>query len=420
MSPISSLFYQFPQNKLKMVGVTGTDGKSSTVSLVSQLLDLANHLAGFISTVEFKAGKDIYPNPYRQSTPEAVELYSILKQILEAKSDYAVIEATSHALSPINNRLGDICFDAAIFTNVTQEHLEFHKTVKQYRKDKTNLFAQLKEDGLGVVNADDPHYKLFVKATSAKVYSYSFKKHLFKKVDCFIKIKELAPTKSSFQIFYMGNRYDAQINLPSKCNIANVVAAWLTTINLLKLEHNQIIDLTNKLPLLKPINGRMNSIPNNLGYNLIVDYAHTPGAFKQLLPAIKKQAKAKVIALFGSGGERDTKKRPIQGAIADKYCDIVILTDEDPRLEDSMTIIEQIAKGCKKTKRSNNLHLIPNREEAIYFAINIAQPNDTILFLGKGHESCIISKNNRIPWNEIRVVKEAIKKKENALKIKIN
>lgn len=411
MSLVASSFYGEPQKKLHVVGVTGTDGKSSTVSLVSQLLDLAGATSGFISTVEFKAGNEIYPNPYRQSTPEAVELYQILKQIMESKSDYAVIEATSHALSPKNNRLGDIQFDAAIFTNVTQEHLEFHKTLKQYRKDKSQLFKQIKVGGFGVVNGDDKNHKLFVKATKEKVISYSLNRRNFKKVDCQVRVEKLLATSSSFTIDYNGESYKATIKLPSKFNIANTVAAYLTVINLLKLNHDQIKELTKKLTLLKPINGRMNTIDNDLDLNLIIDYAHTPGAFKQLFPSIKKQTEGQIISLFGSGGERDTKKRPIQGAIADKYSNIIILTDEDPRLEDSMEIINQIAKGCKKAKKRNQLYLIPNRKEAIEFALTIAQPKDTILFLGKGHESCIITKEGKRPWSEHQVVKEALTKR---------
>lgn len=428
MSRFCSAFYGHPQDSLKMIGVTGTDGKSSTVSLISQLLDLCGKKSGYLSTVAFKAGNKIYPNPYRQSTPEPVELYEILAKMKKEGTQYAVIEATSHALSPLNNRLGDIQFDAAVFTNVTQEHLEFHKTLEQYRKDKSELFRLIKKGGFGVVNANDPYHQLFMNATSEKVIRYGIEK---KEAECCLSDITTAPTGSHFTIHYNNKSYPATIPLPGLFNIENSVAAWLCVYHLLSTSSKPVCkriaplpfksdlqaqELTQKLSLVQPIKGRMNVVPHQNDFSIIIDYAHTPGAFEKLFPAMRKETKGDLIALFGSGGERDTEKRSKQGVIADLYCDRIYLTNEDPRLEDPLKILNDIAEGCPKTKKRGTLFLIPDRKEAIFQAILEAKSNDTLLFLGKGHESCIITAEGKIPWDEREIILEAIAEREKRTK----
>lgn len=426
MSRFCCEFYKRPQDSLKIIGVTGTDGKSSTVSLISQLLELAGKKSGYLSTVAFKAGNKIYPNPYRQSTPEPVELYEILAKMKKKGTQYAVIEATSHALSPINNRLGDIRFDVAVFTNVTQEHLEFHKTLDQYRKDKSELFRLIKEGGFGVVNANDPHHQLFMKATKEAVIRYGIETE---SADCKIKDITTGPAGSHFTIHYQKNSYKAAVPLPGLFNIENSIAAWLSVYHLLG-DHPQFHQsrlpqsekkrlktiqwakkLTSLLNEVKPIQGRMNLISHPYDFSIIIDYAHTPGAFEKLFPTMKKETKGRLIALFGSGGERDVEKRSKQGAIADRYCDQIYLTNEDPRLENPMKILEDIAAGCPNAAQKGTLFLIPDRKQAIFKAVCEAKRNDTLLFLGKGHEACIITAEGKIPWDEKQITSDALEER---------
>ncbi len=405
LSYFACAFYQYPSHTLTTIGVTGTDGKSSTVSLISQLLELLGKKAGYLSTVAFKAGEKIYPNPLRQSTPEAPELQEILAKMRDWGSQYAVIETTSHGLSPKNNRLGGVEFDVALLTNVTQEHLEFHGTVEQYRKDKSELFAKIKSSGFGIINANDPHKQLFIDATKRPVYQYGINNKL---ATCNIEIIEETPSGSKFNLHFNNEIIQTEIKLPGVFNIENATAAFLTVYYLLREEGISTSKIADKLAELQPIAGRMNSVRHTGGFAAIIDYAHTPGSFEKLLPSMKAQTKGNLIVVFGSAGERDTTKRPIQGKIADDNADIIILTDEDPRLENPLAIINDIAKGCPQAEKSNQLFKIENRQEAIKKAISIAKPEDTILFLGKGHESCIFYADGKRPWNEQAVVEEAL------------
>lgn len=411
LSPFAASFYGYPARSLKVIGVTGTDGKSSTVALIHQLLELSGKRAGYLSTVAYKAGEQVIANPYRQSTPEAVELQAILAQMRDSGSEYAVIEATSHGLSPKNNRLGDVEFTATVFTNVTHEHLEFHGSVEQYRKDKTELFSLLKpglKGGFGVVNADDDHHRQFIDATGSPVYRYGIKNP---KSD--YKIKKLTPANPGFDFLIETetSAFPANIQLNGEFNVENATAAFITVSGLLQGDPdspsaNEIAQLLHELT---PIKGRMNLINPGEAYRVIVDYAHTPGSFEKLLPSMSRETVGRLIVVFGSAGERDTEKRAVQGAIADKYADLIILTDEDPRLEDSMQIIDQIANGCPEATGRKDLYKIPDRRKAIYKAVALARPGDTVLLLGKGHESSIIYGNTRKDWDEQSVATEAIR-----------
>ncbi len=390
MSEFSNVFYDYPSKNIKVIGVTGTDGKSTTVSLIYQLLTLCGKSAGFISTVEYKAGDKIKPNPYRQSTPEATEINKLLAEMVQNKNEYAVIETTSHGLSKKNNRVGDIKFSAGVFTNVTQEHLEFHKTIEQYRSDKANLFRMLDKNSYAIINIDDPNSKLYLDASDCEIITYSTKDKY-----ATIFAKDIEATNSGLSINI--NNIKCSINLVGTFNVYNVMATIGVVFSCCKISLKEILKHISKL---EPINGRMNLIDCGQDFKVIIDYAHTPGAFESILPDIKKQCKKRVITVFGSAGERDKVKRAIQGEIADRYSDIIILTDEDPRLEDREKILEDIATGIKNKKNNNTLFKIPDREEAIKKAISLAEKNDTVILLGKGHESSIIYKDKKLYWNE--------------------
>lgn len=404
MAPLSAAFYDYPASKMKIVGVTGTDGKSTTVSLIHQLLELCGLKSGFVSTVEYKAGDEVKPNPYRQSTPEAPELQRLLAEMAAAGTEIAVLETTSHALSPLNNRLGTVSFDAAVFTNLTHEHLEFHGTMERYRDDKGNLFRKLKPDGRVVINADDEAGAFFAKlCRPSQVVFYSLKKstadlYAFGVKTCGAQTHFCLQTKA-------GAAIQTATTLPGLFNISNLMAATAAASAVSGVCQQQLISL---LPQLHPVNGRMNRIEKGQPFAVIVDYAHTPGAFEALFPALKASTRGRLIAVFGSAGERDTEKRPVQGKIASRFADMIILTDEDPRLEDRLSILNDIASGIDNKTVDETLFLIPDRKEAIAKAVSLAKAEDTVVLLGKGHESCIITADGKTAWNEKAAAEEAL------------
>mgnify|MGYP005839692055 FL=1 len=430
MSPISAIFFNEPSKELGIIGVTGTEGKSTTVYLIYQLLSLVGKKAGFISTVQYRLGDTEAWNPEHQTTPEAPTIHRALAAMRDYGMEYAVIESSSHGLSPRTNRLGDVAFDVAVMTNVTHEHLEFHGTWEQYRSDKANLFrvldrvnhekavkkGPLNEIGVqlpvripsfSVASADDPSCSYFANATERRTYTYSIHGE-----DADLSIRSLEGTDS-------GNNYDIWVRatdetlhvqdaLPGTFNAANVMAALLVVSGLVGLPIAELVPL---VPRLRPVRGRMTVINRGQPFEVIVDYAHTPSSFETVLPPIKKRIEARggrLISLFGSGGERDREKRPRQGRIAADWSDIVILADEDPRGEDPMTLLEEIAAGCPELVRGETLYLIPDRPKAIRQAFSLAHEGDVVLLLGKGHENSIIYRNHTIPYDEIGEAEKAL------------
>lgn len=434
MAPISDYFYDSPSKKLVIIGVTGTEGKSSTVSFIWQLLRLCNKKAGFISTVEYSFGDEAIANPQHQTTPEAPIIQHHLNKMLENGCQYAVIESSSHGLSPKTNRLGNVLFDCGVFMNVTLEHLEFHKTFDQYKKDKANLFRlldchdhikdiageKLTIPAFGVVNLEDPSAKYFIDSTKKEVYGFTTqgkagKAATNKEVD----LPEIPENINYFEGLNIcaekeGISFDVNIhentdkneilqltaNLPGAFNAYNIMASIIAVSKLTNLSYQEV---ASKVKDVAPIKGRMTVIEQNQPFEVIIDYAHTPSSFETIFPPIRKRCKGKMIALFGSGGERDLTKRPLQGKIAASYCDTVILTDEDPRGEDSVELLKMIAVGSQEQgkKLDEDLFIIPDRKKAIRYAFSIAKENDIILLLGKSHENSIIYKDYVMPYDEI-------------------
>lgn len=434
MAPISDYFYDSPSKKLVIIGVTGTEGKSSTVSFIWQLLRLCGKKAGFISTVEYSFGDEAIANPQHQTTPEAPIIQHHLNKMLENGCQYAVIESSSHGLSPKTNRLGNVLFDCGVFMNVTLEHLEFHKTFEQYKKDKANLFRLLdchdhiKEiagekltiPSFGVVNLEDPSAKYFIDSTKKEVYGFTTQGKAGKAAtDKQVDLPEIPENTNYFEGLNIcaekeGISFDVNIhentdknetlqltaNLPGAFNAYNIMASIIAVSKLTNLSYQEV---ASKVKDVAPIKGRMTVIEQNQPFEVIIDYAHTPSSFETIFPPIRKRCKGKMIALFGSGGERDLTKRPLQGKIAASYCDTVILTDEDPRGEDSVELLKMIAVGSQEQgkKLDEDLFIIPDRKKAIRYAFSIAKENDIILLLGKSHENSIIYKDYVMPYDEI-------------------
>ena len=437
MAPVSAAFYDNPSERLIVIGVTGTEGKSSTVSFIWQLLRACGKKAGFISTVEYSFGKEALPNPQHQTTPEAPIIQHHLNQMLENGCSYAVVETSSHGLSPRLNRTGNILFDCGAFMNVTLEHLEFHKTFEQYRDDKANLFRKLDKGShiktiagekrkivpVGIVNLEDPSADFFIKATDQKVWGFTSLGKAGRNAEAEEKALPALPenlpyltatnllsdSKSlSFDVTSStGETFSVKSNLPGTFNAYNLMAAVIAVSSMTGLSMKEVAE---KIPELTPIKGRMTEIDQGQPFELIVDYAHTPSSFETIFPPLRKRCKGKMIAVFGSGGERDLTKRPLQGQIAAKYCDIVILADEDPRGEDPVELLKMIAAGAEKEgkKMNENLFITHERPKAIRQAFSLADKNDIVLLLGKSHENSIIYKSGAVPYDEISEAKKAL------------
>ena len=439
MSSFSSAFYDFPSEKLNIIGVTGTDGKSSTVSFIYQLLKKAGFKAGFISTVEYACSGSIEKNPYRQSTPESPEIMKILANMADRGFEYAVVESTSHGLSEKTARLKDVKYNSAVLTNISHEHLEFHGTIENYVNDKANLFR--KASDFCVVNANEKYAGEFIKASKSEIYSYygsgcnnlkeagtenntstsgeagssvlsgsvSTASELSlpgSKAVCAENIVSDGIT-TKFDISFQGAAYPVTMNIPGIFNIDNILASVITASLSTGKEIKVFTDLVKSLV---PVTGRMDTVDTGQPVSVIVDYAHTPGAFRKIFPLIKQTVKNRLITVFGSAGERDTEKRPIQGQVAGEYSDVIILADEDPRGEDGMTILEDIKAGIRGDFNQENIYLIPDRQEAVNKAVEIADEGDTVLLLGKGHESSIIYAEGKIEWNERKAAEKALER----------
>jgi UDP-N-acetylmuramoyl-L-alanyl-D-glutamate--2,6-diaminopimelate ligase len=421
MSPIAADFYGRPSRDLAVIGVTGTEGKSTTVYLIYQLLRLAGLGAGFSSTVMSDTGRGEEPNPEHQTTPEAPVVQWTLAAMRGAGMDYAVLESSSHGLSARTNRLGDVDFDVGVMMNVTREHLEFHGTWERYRSDKANLFRAIgrgcaskaarngrKVPRFGVVNADDPSAEYFRAATSFPVRFFSANCEAGRGMggaDVAVADLSVDAEGESFTILEGDLRHHARIDLPGVFNVGNALAALLAVSGVAGIH---IGDLVPLLPRLKPVRGRMSGVDRGQPFEVIVDYAHTPSSFQTVFPPLRGRVAGRMICVFGSGGERDVEKRPRQGRIAAEWFDIVILADEDPRGEDPTMILEEIAAGCPELARGERLHLIPDRPAAIRKAFSLARAGDLVALLGKGHENSIIYSKGAMPYDEIGEAEKAL------------
>lgn len=411
LSPWSAVLFEHPSRELFVIGVTGTDGKSSTVSFIHQLLTLAGERAGFFSTVEWNDGTVTHHNEGRQSTPEAPQVHGILRRMADAGCRYAVIEATSHGLSPLTNRLGDVVWSGAVFTNVTLEHLEFHGTVENYRRDKGRLFEALsrgRPGAFGVVNLDDAHHDLYLEACGeAPVHTYSL-------TDPGATLRAAVEEQADglvLQIAGGGGTTSCRLNIPGRFNASNLLAALLAASSALTLggRPTNVLDLVPLVGSLQAVKGRMAPVRMGQDFAVLVDYAHTPGAFEALLPAVKAVTPGRVIVVFGSGGERDREKRPLQGALADRWADFIVLTDEDPRLEDPAQILGDLAKGITTKIEGQGYWKITPRREAIRYSLSLARTGDTVLLLGKGHEKTLVTASGPEPWDEEAQARELLR-----------
>lgn len=389
----------YPARKMRVIGVTGTNGKTSTCFMIHKMLTNAGIKAGLMTTVAYGIGDDITPQIAHMTTVSASLLQKRLKQFKKQGVEWVVLEVTSHALA--QHRTFGVPIEIAVMTNVTHEHLDYHKTFARYLAAKTKLFKLASR--VGIINADDPSANAFRRSVKRSI-SYGIKAG-----DWCAQDVKLDAQGSDYTARFSNNSYHIHVNIPGEFNIYNSLAAAAVG-NEVGLTKKQI---EQGIAALTGVEGRMTVVDAGQAYSAIVDFAHTPDSFERLLHDVRKTIKGKLVVLFGSAGRRDEAKRAIQGEIAGKYADEVVLTEEDDRDVDGRKILSQIAAGVEKSgkQRDENLFLIADRTAAINFAVSrVSRPNDTVIFLGKGHEKTIERADGTHPWNEIETVRQAIAK----------
>lgn len=409
LADLASAFYDYPAQRLCTIGVTGTDGKTTTSNLVHTILREAGKRAGLMSTANFKLDGQEWENTTRQSTLEALEVQQLLRRMVDEGITHAVIEATSHGLEL--QRVRGCAFDVGVVTNITHEHLEFHKTLENYRRAKARLFEMLdpaRDKGLNacpaaILNRDDSSYEILRPYCHVPILDYGIDPSAaVRAVDV-----RLDARHTRFRAILPDSEVEIETQLVGQFNVSNCLAAIATA-------YSQGIApavIARALATVAGVAGRMERIDEGQPFSVIVDYAHTPDSLAKVLATLRPLTTGQLLVVFGSAGERDVLKRPIMGRIAAQMADFFVITDEDPREEDREKILQEIASGSEEAgkREGRDFLCIADRTQAIAMALARARAGDTILLAGKGHEQSIFTGREKIPWDDRRVAREQLR-----------
>src|SRR5438445_423936 len=399
LADLSRVFYGRPGDRLKLAAVTGTNGKTTTTFLIKHICEKAGLRCGLIGTVRYEIGERILPAI--RTTPESLDLQELLAQIVNAGCRAAAMEVSSHALA--QNRTRGLEWNVAVFTNLTQDHLDFHGTMESYFESKAKLFTQLgqqenKRKPAAVVNIDDRYGQQLLDKIDKRVAIVTY--GMGARADFRASNYRVEFGGTSYQLDARGKSYLVRVPLIGRFNVANSMAA-LAAANALGLNLREAVLSLGKSP---QVPGRLEMVPAKRKFQVFVDYAHTPDALLNVLKTLRQLEPGRVIVVFGCGGDRDRQKRPLMGRIADQNADYSIITSHNPRKEDSYAIISEIEKGFG----SDCYEKVTGRAEAIVRAIAVAQPRDIILIAGKGHETYQEFADHTVPFDDIQVARRAI------------
>ncbi len=388
---IAANFYGNPAKKLKLIGVTGTKGKTTVTSLIKAILTRTGKKVGLIGTIQNEIGDEVIHA--ENTTPDAMELESLYARMAEAGCEYCVMEVSSHALD--QERIGDSWYQVAVFTNLSHEHLDYHKDMESYFLAKKKLFSRCDK---AVVNLDDGYGRRIAEDCQCPVLTFSLDREAeLKAFDLFCH-----PDSVDFRFSYQGVESRQHFAMPGAFSVRNVLAAMGACLQLgVCLE-----TITGALAEVRGVRGRNEILTSGRDFTVICDYAHSPDSIENILGALKDTVKGRLVSLFGCGGDRDRTKRPLMGEAAAAHSDFVIVTSDNPRTEDPEAIIAEILPGVKG--RGVPYIVIPNRREAIFYAIAHAEPGDTIVLCGKGHEDYQIIGHEKHHFDEREVVAEAL------------
>ncbi|OON97282.1 MAG: UDP-N-acetylmuramoyl-L-alanyl-D-glutamate--2,6-diaminopimelate ligase [Epulopiscium sp. Nele67-Bin005] len=382
-------FYNNPSQSFNLVGVTGTNGKTSTTFLLGQMLEAHKQKVGIIGTIENRIGDKVLPT--ERTTPESLDLQKLFAQMNDENVDSVVMEVSSHALDL--HRVTGCQFDFGIFTNLTQDHLDFHKDMESYAHAKAKLFGMSK---VSIINKDADFSELMSQSASGDLITYA----IDQEADYQAINLDIQATGVNYTLLYNGNSYDVAVPISGKFTVYNTLGA-IVVAHKMGLDLEEIIQT---LATVKGVPGRIQSFNSKNGYSVIVDYAHTPDGLENVLGAIEQFVKGKIITVFGCGGDRDNKKRPLMGAVVAKNSDYTIITSDNPRSEEPESIIDQIEVGVKEHTQTYIRQ--SDRKKAIHQAMEMAKEGDVVLVAGKGHETYQHLKDGIIHFDDSEVVKE--------------
>ena len=383
---IVALFYfNFPAKKLRVIGVTGTDGKTTTVHMIANVLESADGKVGYISSIGVYIGGRKADTGFHVTTPDPWQIQKFLKKMVDSGAKYAILEVTSHGLD--QNRVFGCNFSIGVLTNISHEHLDYHKTLKNYLMAKAKLFKKTK---VNILNIDDPAFGEIKKVANGEIITYG----ILKEADYNLK------------------KFPLKLKIFGEYNLYNALAA-VSVASILEIDREVIL---KSLADFRGLAGRMELINQGQDFKVVVDFAHTPNALKQALKTLKskiKNQKSKMITVFGSAGLRDVGKRQLMGEISGRLSDYTVITDEDPRTEDPRKIARTIAKGCEKTggKEGETFFIVNDRQKAIRFALQkLAKKGDVVGIFGKGHERSMCLGKAEKPWSDQEEAKKALRK----------
>jgi UDP-N-acetylmuramoyl-L-alanyl-D-glutamate--2,6-diaminopimelate ligase len=407
LAGLAAAFCGHPGRRLRVIGVTGTDGKTTTVHLISALLGAAGYRTGLLSTVHRKVGDRLSFNDYRFTTPEAPQVQALLADMANARIDYAVLESSSHGLAL--HRLDGCEYDVAVMTNVTADHLDFHGSREEYLAAKGRLFAMLDQaadkgvEKVAVLNADEPAAAYFAGLTRARVMTYGVEKVAD------LQATDVSPIEwgSRFRLRTQGNELEVVVGLPGLFNVYNSLAAAVVALS----QGMSLAAVKDALESFPGVPGRLERIDEGQPFTVVVDFAHAPEALRRVLAFLRQRCQGQLIVVFGCIGERERPRRAGMGLTAAELADFAVLTNDNPFQEDPQAILAEIAQGLEKAGRHEGHHFvrIPDRREAIAHALAMAVEGDVVLLTGKGHEQSITIGDTVIPWDERRVARELLR-----------
>ncbi len=398
LAEIACAFYEEPSSRLQMIGVTGTNGKTTTSFMVRDIMNAAERPAGLIGTIRYEIGQRIIPAA--RTTPEAPDIQAMLDRMLKAGCRSAVMEVSSHGLD--QKRVWGIDFDVGVFTNLSQDHLDYHETMEKYFAAKTQLFrglGQMEKRAYAVINMDDAWGLQLANTNgfSARLITYG----VHPTAMVMAEDVHLAADHSTFRLVTPWGAAAVRLRLPGAFNVSNALAATAATA-VLGVDVGLIAQTLEKT---ESVPGRLERIPADRGFHVFVDYAHTPDALENVLMTLRAFTRGRLITVFGCGGSRDRGKRPLMGAAAARLADYTILTSDNPRNEEPAAIIEEIEAGMQGSETCESE---VDREKAIFKALSMAKPGDVVLVAGKGHENCQEFADTVVPFDDREVVRRLL------------
>ncbi|MBC7229448.1 MAG: UDP-N-acetylmuramoyl-L-alanyl-D-glutamate--2,6-diaminopimelate ligase [Actinobacteria bacterium] len=401
---ISDRYYRHPSGRLALVGVTGTNGKTTTAHLVEAAAVHCGLVCGLVGTVSYRvAGREV---PAVRTTPESTDLQAMLAEMVEAGCAVASMEVSSHALSL--RRVDGCEFAVGVFTNLTQDHLDFHSDMEDYYRSKERLFSSPSRGGLGAhaaaVNVDDPYGRRVAERAAGKVLTYGTSREA--ELRC--ELLEAGLKRSRLAVEYEGRRWEGETAITGRFNLHNILAALAASI-LLDLDPERALEGILSHP---GVPGRFQAVEEGQDFAVVIDYAHTPDSLRRVLEAAREIARGRVLVVFGCGGDRDRGKRPLMGEVAAKLADLAFITSDNPRSEDPLAIIAQIERGARGASGGGSYEVIEDRRAAIRAAVEAASAGDVVVVAGKGHERGQVFSDRVIPFDDLEEARMALRERK--------